>query len=69
MANDIDADYDYKIVPVTKRSTQEKITNLRGYLAANVQVAVTDKELAKAALFQEHLDLFELLVEQSRDRV
>lgn len=60
---------DYKIVPRTERTTDEKITNLRVYLAANVQVATTDNELAKAAQFQEHLDLFELLVAQSRDRV
>lgn len=60
---------DYKIVPRTERTTDEKITNLRAYLAANVQVATTDNELAKAAQFQEYLDLFELLVAQSRDRV
>lgn len=57
---------DYKIVPATKRTTDEKIRNLREYLAANLDVAKADGELAKAALFQEHLDLVELLVEKSQ---
>lgn len=60
---------DYKIVPITQRTTDEKITNLKQYLAANIAVAREDNELAMAAQFQEHLDLVEVLVEHSRDRI
>ncbi|HLR92933.1 MAG TPA: hypothetical protein VK053_00265 [Jiangellaceae bacterium] len=57
----------YKIVPIAERITQQKIDNLRQYLAANVAVHLSDHELAKAARYQEHLELLDLLVEHSRD--
>lgn len=60
---------DFKIVPATQRTTEEKIRNLREYLSANIAVARVDNKLAKVALFQEHLDLVELLVANSRDRL
>lgn len=60
---------DFKIVPVTQRTTEEKIYNLKEYLSANIAVARAENNLAKVALFQEHLDLVELLVANSRDRI
>lgn len=59
----------YKIVPAVERSIDEKIHDLREYLAANVGVSMTDNEFEKAAQFQQHLDLLELLVDKSRDRI
>lgn len=65
------ADRNYKIVPldVDEKTTQQKITELRTYLGANVAIRIEDGELDKAALFQQHLDLLELLVEHSCDRI
>lgn len=60
---------DFKIVPATQRTTEEKVRNLKEYLSANIAVARVDNKLAKVALFQEHLDLVELLVANSRDRI
>lgn len=59
----------YKVVPITATTNAEKIADLRTYLASSVEVNLVDNNLEKAAAFQEHLDIFELLVEQSRDRV
>ncbi|MFI9629214.1 hypothetical protein [Streptomyces sp. NPDC052042] len=59
----------YKIVPVEAKPTETKIRELREFLAANVDVAIVDNDPQKAAVFQQHLDLVELLVEHSRDRI
>jgi hypothetical protein len=62
-------DRSYKIVLAQAKPTQEKIAELRGFLAANIDVAIADNDLQKAATFQQHLDLFEELVATSRDRI
>lgn len=62
-------DQGYKIVPDIEKSTEQKIRDLREFLAANIAVHISDNELAKAAIFQQHLDLVELLVTHSRDRI
>lgn len=59
---------DYKIVPLTKRSPQEKIHHLREFLAANLAVAKIDEDWSKVATFQEFLDTADRLVELSHDR-
>lgn len=59
----------YKVVPIVDKTNDEKIRELRAYLASSVEVNIHDGNLEKAAAFQEHLDIFELLVFESRDRV
>ena len=66
-----DINRDYKIVPqdVDHKTVSQRAQELKHYLAANVDVAIVDGNLSKAALFQQHLDTLETLIEHSRDRV
>lgn len=59
---------DYKIVPLTQRTPEEKIYNLREFLTANLGVAKIDEDWSKVAMFQECLDTVDRLVELSHDR-
>lgn len=59
----------YKVVPIIDKTNDEKIRELRTYLAAGVDVNIADNNLEKAAAFQEHLDIFELLVANAADRL
>ncbi|WP_434598269.1 hypothetical protein [Streptomyces sp. A5-4] len=59
----------FKLVSAGERTNAEKIADLRTFLAANVAVRTADGELEKAALFQQHLDIFELMVARSQDRI
>lgn len=59
----------YKIVPAVDVSDAQKISDLSKYLEANLHVALEDKEYEKAAMFQQHVDILGVLIEQSRDRI
>lgn len=59
----------YKIVPAVDLPPAQKIADLSKYLAASLHLALEDKEFEKAAMFQQHVDIFNLLIEQSRDRI
>ena len=61
----------YKIVPddVDSKSMSQKTQELRTFLAANIAVARNDQDFAKAAVYQQHLDTLDVLIENSRDRV
>lgn len=61
----------YKIVPddVDSKSMSQKTQELRTMLAANVAVARNDQGLKAAAVYQQHLDTLDVLIENSRDRI
>lgn len=57
----------YKIVPlVTEHKTlSQRAHELKLYLAANIDIAFVDGDLTKAAVFQQHLDTLDMLIEHS----
>jgi len=59
----------YKIVTATKKTTKQKIRELREYLAASIAVNAADGELEQAGLFQQRLDIFELMVKRAQQQV
>ena len=61
----------YKIVPddVDSKSMSQKTQELRTFLAANIDVATNNQDLEAAAVYQQHLDTLDVLIENSRDRV
>lgn len=61
----------YKIVPddVDSKSMSQKTQELRTMLAANIAVATNNQDLEAAAVYQQHLDTLDVLIENSRDRV
>jgi len=65
------AEKSYKVVPVDAddKTLERKAQELRQYLAANVDVRLADGDLAKAAVFQQHLDTATRLIDLSRDRM
>lgn len=65
------AQQNFKVVPLDadKKTTEQKAQELREYLASNVGVHTADLNLEKAAVFQQHLDTLNVLIEQSRDRI
>lgn len=66
-----DINRDYKIVPqdVDRKTVSQRAQELKHYLASNIDIAIVDGNLSKAALFQQHLDTLNTLIEHSRDRV
>jgi len=65
------ADRNYKVVPVDAddKTLEQKARELRLHLAASVDVCLADGDLAKAAVFQQHLDTATRLIDLSRDRM
>ena len=61
----------YKIVPddVDSKSMSQKTQELRTFLASNIAVATNNQDLEAAAVYQQHLDTLDVLIENSRDRV
>lgn len=59
----------FKIVTIEPQPVGKQIARLKTYLAANVGVAIEDNELAKAAEFQEYLDVLDLLVDRCRGQL
>lgn len=53
----------YKIVPVDVKPMTKRISELRTFLAANIDVAITDNEFEKASINQQHLDTVQELAE------
>lgn len=66
-----DTNRNYKIVPsdAEHKTTSQRAQELKQYLAANIDIATIDGNPSKAALFQQHLDTLNTLIEHSRDRI
>lgn len=59
----------FKIVPLVEKPAGEKVIDLKLFLSSNKDVAMAGQQYEKVAVFQQHLDLLDQLVEASRDRI
>lgn len=59
----------YKIVPIETKDNDTKIKELRAFLTERIESSIRAEYYEGAAEAQQHLDLVDLLVENSRDRI
>ena len=59
----------YKIVllDTEHKTISQRAHELKLYLSANIDIALVDGDLSKAAVFQQHLDTLDTLIEHSRE--